>query len=84
MSAYEISSFILPHMPNILPFFSESPKIYAEFQAMLVMLATNSKKAIDELLPWVKSVTRTEADDIIEMQLFAKEVEPGPKYFVMP
>jgi hypothetical protein len=65
MSAYEIASFLLPHMPSVATFFTG--RIRAEFDAMLVVLATSQKTAIDEVLPWIKPVIRTEDDDIIEL-----------------
>jgi hypothetical protein len=65
MSAYEIAAFILPHMPSVATFFTG--RIRAEFDAMLVVLATSPKTAIDEVLPWIKPVIRTEDDDIIEL-----------------
>lgn len=52
-------------MPTVATFFTG--RIRAEFDAMLVVLATSPKTAIDEVLPWIKPVIRTEDDDIIEL-----------------
>lgn len=83
MSAYELSEFVLKHMPSIVPLFAEHPRVQREFQAMLTLLATTPKAAIDQLVPWIRSVTKTEEDDIITLSLFEKRPQPsGPTYFV--
>lgn len=82
MSALEICEFILPHMPSIVPLFADHKRVQAEFQAMLVVLATSPKSAIDRLLPWVKPRIGTEEDDLIFMQIDCREPQPiGPTYF---
>ena len=67
MSALELAEFVLPHMPSILPFLSYHPRAYAEFEAMLVVLATSPKSAIDEVVPWIKPVVRTADFDYLEL-----------------
>jgi hypothetical protein len=71
MSAYEIAAFILPHMPSIATFFTG--RVRAEFDAMLVALATSPAMALNRVLPWIKPVIRTEDDDIIELCIGAVE-----------
>ena len=82
MSALELAEFILPHMPSILPLLSDHPKVYAEFQILLMRLVTWPKsQVLDELLPWIKTVIRGEEDDIIVMDLGSKNPQPiGPIY----
>src|SRR4051812_20269120 len=72
MSAFDLAAFILPHMPHILPLLVGHPRIQREFEAMLVVLATSPKDAIDRVLPWIRSVVRTQDDDLIEMQFGAR------------
>ena len=83
MSAYEIASFVLPHMPSISPLLAHHPRVKAEWDAMLVMLATSPREVIDRIVPWIKPLIRTDENDILEMNLFAPEIDDGPKYFVM-
>lgn len=81
MSAYEIATFLMPHMPSVATFFNG--RVRAEFDAMLVTLATSPKLALDQVLPWIKPVIRTEDDDIIELSITALHDE-APKYFQLP
>lgn len=84
MSAYELSTFLMPHMPYVLPFFKDHPKVYAEFEAMLVMLATTPREALDRLVPWIKSVCRTSDFDYVVLCLSDKKPEVSTKkYFVI-
>jgi hypothetical protein len=69
MSAYELAEFLLPHMPHILPFFSEHPRVYREFETMLLMLAHSPREVVDRLVPWVRSVTRTADTDIVLLDI---------------
>ena len=84
MSAYEIAEFVLPHMQAIIGMglLGGNPDIEAEFDAIRLLLAASPKSAIDRLLPWIKSFTRNEEDDVIEMRLDAVGIETGPTYFV--
>ena len=74
MSALEIGAFLLPHMPFIGKYIENEryPRIHAEFEAMLVMLATSPREALDEVLPWIQPVKYTEEDELVVMSLFAK------------
>lgn len=81
MSAFDLATFILPHMPYILPLLTGHPRVKQEFQTMLLLLSTSPKDAIDRLLPWIKSTVRTQDDDLIEMQLGAHFEDTGPKFF---
>ncbi len=84
MSGLELAAFVLGHMPHILPLLSGYPRVQQEFAAMMVLLATSPKQATDRLLPWIRSVTREEEDDVIHMSLFDKTEQPvGPTYFVI-
>ena len=76
MSAYELAAFVLPHMPAIAPLLGSHPRIQAEFAAMMVLLATQPRAAIDRIVPWIKPVRHTEEDDILEMSLFATAAQP--------
>ncbi len=84
MSALELAEFLLPHMPSVLPLFSNHPKVYAEFQALLLRLVTWPKKEVlDEIVPWLQTVIHGEEDDIVVLHLGAKKVDAGPSHFVM-
>jgi hypothetical protein len=84
MSGLELSSFVLSQMPSIIPLLGHHPQIQAEFRAMMVLLATSPKSAIDEVLKWIRSVTREADDDVIELSLYAtKPQADGPLYFDM-
>jgi hypothetical protein len=87
MSALEIAAFILPHMPHVLPYLSECPRVYSEFEALLNRLVSLPAAALDEVLPWIKTVCRSrrvEEDDVIELELGARaSVVPAPAHFVL-
>lgn len=83
MSAYELASFVLPHMGAIvgMGLLKHHPRVEAEFRAMLTQLATQPKAVLDRLLPWIKPVVRNEQDDIIEMAITATAPQAtGPAY----
>ena len=83
MSAVELATFVMPHMPSVLPFLSEHPRVYQEFQAMLIRLATWPQAELDRLTTWIKPVVRTEEDDIVFMQINCIVPQAiGPTYFV--
>jgi hypothetical protein len=83
MSALELATFVLPHMPAILPFLASYPRVQAEFAAMLVRIATWPKEELDRLATWIKPVVRTSDDDLIQMSITCREEQPaGPTYFV--
>ncbi len=83
MSALELATFLLPHMPCVLPLLSDHPNIYLDFQNLLLRLTTWPKQIIDEVVPWIKSVTRTSDHDVIELAIGGKFVQAGPTYFVL-
>ena len=83
MSGFELATFLMPHMPNVLPLLSGHPRAYKEFQEMLNRLVLWPQNMVDEILPWIKSLTRTEDQDIIELNIGAKSIEVGPAYFVL-
>lgn len=80
MSACEIATFLMPHMPSVATFFTG--RVRTEFDAMLTTLITSPKTAIDQVLPWIKPVLKTEEDDIIELSIGALHVEEAPKIFI--
>lgn len=83
MSALELSSFLIPHMPNILNLMTSNAIIYTHFCEILLKLTTEPKNALDEVVSWIKSVTRTEENDIVELSITNKgDVPAGPIYFV--
>ena len=73
MSGLELGRFVLTHMPHVLPLLAGHPRVYTEFEAMLVLFATMPLQAIDEVLPWIQSVTREGPDDVIVMTLDPKQ-----------
>ena len=73
MSGFELAHFIIFHMPRILPMFAHHPRIQLEFAMMLYKFLFMSKDALDEVLPWVQSVTREEHADIIVLSLNEKQ-----------
>jgi len=79
MSAKELVPFIIKHMPAILPFFTG--RVYAEFKAMFLKLATTPEDKLDEILPWIRSIIQTEEDDLIKLSIGAKYVEEAPRVF---
>ena len=81
MSAYELAQFVLSHMPTLYTFFEGHKRVQAEFAAMLIMLATSPKEAIDEVLPWIKSVVREADADVIYMSLFDKTPQESKRKF---
>lgn len=84
MSAYEIAAFVLPHMPSIAGLFSDHPRIRAEFEAMLVVLATHPRTAIDQIVPWIKPVVRTSDFDILELCMTATNVDKPTLFTSLP
>src|SRR5437762_13932954 len=72
MSALELAAFVLQHIVAICAqgFLDHRPRMKAEFEAMGVLLATKPKSATDQLLPWIRSITRREEDDLIRLSLY--------------
>ena len=86
MSGLELAQFVLSHMPSILALgvLDHAPKAKAEFEAMLCLLISSPREAIDRLLPWIRVEFRKEEDDIIHMNLFdTNEQKRGPLNFDM-
>ncbi len=83
MSALEIATFVMPHMPAIVPLLCDYPRVQAEFMAMLVRLATLPAAELDRLATWIKPVVGTEEDDLIVLNIRCREEQPsGPTFFV--
>lgn len=83
MSAYELGLVLLPKMQGVAQFLPPG-KIRNEFMAIVTTLATSPKTALDEIVPWIKPVVRTEESDIIEMCITAKHMDEAPdKIFVL-
>lgn len=83
MSGLELAAFILEQMPTLIPMFSAHPRVQQEFQAMLILLANKPKEALNEVLPWIRSVTREEEDDVILMSLFDRTPQPASKIYFL-
>jgi hypothetical protein len=84
MSALELCEFLFPHMPAIVPLLAHHPRAQMELKAMMVCLTTKPHTLVDQLLPWIRSVTRTEDADLIIMNLHEQTPLPcGPAYFVL-
>lgn len=83
MSAMELAAFVLPHMPAILPLLDAHPRIQVEFGALLGRLLTTPTPDLDEVVPWIRSVTRSADDDVVELCLGGRAVESGPTHLVM-
>lgn len=84
MSGWEIADFLLDHWPYVLPFMSQYPRVYAEFQAMMHMIILSPREVIDRILTWIKPVLdpSKEHDDLIILELFAEPEEyKYPKHF---
>ena len=82
MSGYELATFLLEHMPYIVPLLGNHPRVQAEFNAMYLLLATQPKLATDRLLPWIRSVTLHADDDEVVLSLFDQTPQAsGPLYF---
>ena len=90
MSALELAEFMLPHMPAILPFL-RGERVRQDWLTLLTMLANlttrgwqaKSKEAIDHLVPWIRSMTRTQEADIIHLELGAQFEQRSPSWFVL-
>ena len=78
MSAKEIAPFLLGHMPAIVPLLSDHPRVAAEFQSMLVKLATSREEVLDEVLSWIQPMIRTESDDLIVLNIRERRVFTPP------
>lgn len=85
MSAYELATFLMPHLEPIIPLLGFDPLNQAHFIELTRRFATcPTLAALDEVLNWVQSVTRAETDDIIVLNTSPKYNSPaGPKYFVL-
>lgn len=84
MSAFEIASFVIPHMPNIVPLLAHHPRAQSHFQAMLVRLSTWPKSALDELLTWIKPEIGTGEDDLIRMEIACVAPQPRGTLYSLP
>ncbi len=75
MSALEIAAFIVPHMSAILScnLFGGHPKIQTEWAALLERFVTWPAQVLDEVKPWVRRIDHNEADEILLLDLGAKE-----------
>ena len=80
MSALELGEFLMPHMPYILPYFSDHPDIYLAWQTLLVRMVTWPKEVLDEVTPWLRRLPRNEEDEIVELNLRGWYAKNGPFY----
>ncbi len=85
MSAYEMAPIVIKHMSGIINqgILDNFPRAKAEFDAMRMLLIKTPPDKLDELLPWMRSLTRTEEDDVIRMSLFDNTPHPeGLRYYL--
>lgn len=87
MSGLELMKVLGQHLPGVLPFLLDHDgnrtRAYDEMEIMITMLLTSPLSVIDEVLPWIRSVTRTQEYDIVQLSLFDKTPLPERKlYFV--
>src|SRR5262245_32843820 len=82
MSARELAAFLLPQLPFVLPLLSDHPRVYAEFRALLVRLASWPAAALDEVVRWCKPRIQEGPDDLIELNLRGAPAPPGPRHFL--
>jgi hypothetical protein len=73
MSGLELCSFIISHIPNLIPLFDGHPRVQLEMLQIFNKITQMPVNALDEVLPWIQSVTRTGPDDIITLNLSRKE-----------
>jgi hypothetical protein len=85
MSALEIANFVLPHMGAILDrgILQDHPKVQAEFAVLLNRLALWPQQVLDEVVPWIRRLDFTEEDEILLLDLGAKQLPPEPVHFVL-
>lgn len=68
MSSLEIASFVMPHMPHIVPLMVNMPVVQRSFAKLTLRMATSPKEVLDEIHPWCTVIWREEDDDIVEMR----------------
>jgi hypothetical protein len=81
MSAFELAGFVLKEMPYIAGLLSDHPRAKQEFEMLTILLASTPEKALNKLVPWIRSITHTEYDDIIHLSLFDKTPIKQNVYF---
>lgn len=74
MSAMELSAFLLPHLPHIIPLLSKYLHIQFDLKRMYEKLATSPKEVLDEILPWIQPAVREAESDVIIMRIKATHV----------
>lgn len=83
MSGYELAWVLGEHLPALLPLMTNHPRAYNELLAMATQLLTAPREYVDRILPWVRSVTREDEYDVVQLSLFDKNPQPaGTLYFV--
>lgn len=74
MSALELSSFVITHMPAVLFYLEGRAK--EQFALLLQKITQTPPEKLDEVVPWIRSLIKTSDDDMIIMSLDAKELPP--------
>jgi hypothetical protein len=75
MSGLELATFVMRHMPFIVPLLAEMPTIQRAFQSLFLRIATMEPSVLDEVHDWFKPIIRDEEDDIILMRPVLSEEE---------
>lgn len=70
MSGFELAIVLGQHLPAILPFLSNSPRAHAEMDAMVSWIYSRPRIVSDRVLPWIRSMVRTQEHDIVQLSLF--------------
>jgi hypothetical protein len=82
MSAREIAVFVLPFMPAMVGLL-RAPRIQRDFLELIHRLVFWPTEALDEVVPWIRRLDYTEEDEILLLDLNAREVPTGPIHFVL-
>ena len=87
MSGLELMMVLGQHLPGVLPFLLDEQgnrtRAYNEMEAMITTLLTAPLSVVDEVLPWIRSVTRTQEYDIVQLSLFDKTPLPERKLYFL-
>lgn len=73
MSALEIAAIVIKQMPAICGQLSIWPETHIQFQALLNRIIQWPAEALNEVVPWIRSVVRHRDGDYVELSLFAKD-----------
>jgi hypothetical protein len=77
MSGLDLASFLLPHLPFIVPLLSDMPVCQRALQRLLLQMTTMPTNVLDEVHRWLRPVLRVEEDEIIQLCPIAADEEVG-------